>query len=430
MDTKTLYQIFKARPHIVINSKRARRNSIFFALQGDKQNGNAFALEALEKGCDYAVVSDPNLKNNPRCIISQNPLKSLQRLALWHRLQMETKLIAITGTCGKTTTKELITEVLKNKYHTLSTEGNYNNQIGLPLTLLKLRKQHQIAIIEMGASRKHDISFLCSIAQPDLGLITNYGKAHLEKFKNYANIVATKSELYHFLHQSGGIGFVNNRDQTQVAQSQFMSQIHLYGDKSSNFEIIPYTLEDGTACVDFSEIKISSQLLGIYNAENMATAAAIGDYLGVSHQNIKASLESYVAKNQRTEIREINSSTWIIDTYNANPSSMLLAIKMMQQRKEISRKKILILGDMLELGATTLQEHQHIVDVVSSDNTFEKIVLIGAFFEQTNQSGLLNITSFKSISQAQKSFKNMDLTEKVVLIKGSRGMLMESLIPK
>ena len=427
MDIKALHEIFKSYSNIIIESRESKKKSIFFALKGYKQNGNRFATEALEKGCEYAVVSDKNFRKNRKCIVVSNPLKTLQRLALWHRLNTNVTVLAITGTNGKTTTKELAARVLESKYCTLSTEGNYNNQIGLPLTLLRLRDRDEIAIIEMGASQRHDISFLCSLAQPDVGLITNYGKAHLEKFKSVANIIATKSELYHFLDQSGGIGLIRNQDQKQIKQSEFMDQTYTYGNKDAAFEVYSHLSKHGNACIKFSDIEVESQLLGTHNAQNIAAAAAIGAYFKVSPQNIKKALESYMPSNQRTEIREINDSLWIIDTYNANPSSMTSAIEMMQQRKELFRKKILILGDMLELGDTAIKEHQHIIDTIAKENSFEKVILVGELFGQTNQRGFLH---FKDTRQATLALEHIDLIKKTILIKGSRGMNMESMVPK
>ena len=427
MNIKAIYRVFEENKNIVINSQNARRKSIFFALKGTKQNGDPFALEAIEKGCACAVVSDPKLKTNPKCFVVPDPLKALQHLALYHRLRSTAIVIAITGTNGKTTTKELTAKVLNTTYKTLATEGNYNNHIGVPLTLLKMRAHHQIAIIEMGASQRHDIAFLCGLAHPDFGLITNYGKAHLKSFRSKKKIIKTKSELYHFLEQNRGTAIVNQDDEKQLKNSTSLSKKYHYGEHATDFKITPHTSNSGLGFVRFSNLEITSKLLGIYNAENMAAAAAIGKCMRVTDHDIATALRSYIPKNRRTEILKTNGNLWIIDTYNANPDSMKLSIEMLRS-KRTKLKKILILGDMMELGVHEVAEHRQIIQTVIQTPEFEKIIFVGKVFKHACKNTSHRIEIFEEPAQLKRELKNIVTTGNIILIKGSRSMDMEQII--
>ena len=420
-----LYSIFKQYPIICTDSRTCPMDSLFFALKGDNFNANAFALSALEKGCRYAIIDEAEYKIDDRFILVDDVLKTLQKLATFHRQQLSMPIIAITGTNGKTTTKELIAIVLKEKYNVLYTQGNLNNHIGVPLTLLKLKHEHEIAVVEMGANHLGEIKQLCEIARPDYGIITNVGKAHLEGFGSFEGIKKTKAELYDYIVRNGKLIFINpnNEDLCEMAKNAGVdNKIVKYIDgkivNSSPFlemELFHSPQEAG--------LVVRSNLIGVYNAENILASATIAHYFAVSNEQIKHGLENYIPQNNRSQFIETEKNKLIVDAYNANPSSMALAIKNFAQVDAAS--KFLILGDMLELGGQSEQEHQNIVDLLQ-ENKFDNVFFVGKEFAKTNNS----YRNFENTADLSEYIENEQIKNQYILIKGSRGIKLEQTIEK
>lgn len=428
-----LYSIFLQHPNICVDSRLAAKNSIFFALKGDNFNANAFALSALEKGCVYAVVDEAEYAIDERFVLVDNVLESLQRLATFHRKQLGTPVIGITGTNGKTTTKELIAAVLKEKYTILFTQGNYNNHIGVPLTLLQLKPEHEIAIIEMGANHEGEIHQLCEIARPNYGIITNVGKAHLEGFGSFEGVKRTKKELYNYILRSGKVIFINkdNNELMEMLTSTSFSikeeNICGFG-SNANYSIwgemigsSPF-LEMYCTTTPEGSFKVKTKLIGAYNAENVMGAVAIGKYFNVLNQEIKQGLENYLPQNNRSQYTITENNKIVVDTYNANPTSMNAAIQNFAQME--GEDKILILGDMLELGDQSEVEHQNIVDILQQ-KSFANVVLIGPEFKKTNHP----FKSYNNVDELISSLTSCPIINKSILIKGSRGIKLEKILP-
>lgn len=427
MKVSELYEIYKQYPVITTDTRKQLKNSIFFALKGEKFDGNAYIEQALEQGCAYAVGDNPELpKNNPRIILVENVLQTLQELAMFHRRNMKIPVIGITGTNGKTTTKELVASVLSSKHKVLYTQGNLNNHIGVPLTLLSITPQHEIAVIEMGASHRREIAELVAIAEPDYGLITNVGKAHLEGFGSFENVIKTKAELYHFIEKTGGKIFINQDNPFLNAIPCNAEKIY-YGTKSDVFvrgEIIknesPFLIFKWFFNSQNYEVK--TQLIGDYNFENALAAITIGAFFNVDPKKICESLASYTPKNNRSQLLETPKNQLIIDTYNANPTSMLASLENFAQMK-VSPQAI-ILGDMKELGKESDSEHQRILDFVDK-NHFDKVLLCGEIFSKLSTG---KYPSFSHVDQLIGHLKNENLQGYYILIKGSRGITLEKTI--
>ena len=351
-----LYTLFKLYPKIITDSRCVENNSIFFALKGENFDGNKFAIKALESGAKYAVIDNAKFKLNDNFILVDNVLKCLQQLASFHREQFVIPLIGITGTNGKTTTKELIHTVLKRKFKTHATKGNFNNHIGVPLTLLEMPLNTEIAIIEMGANHQGEIKELCEIAKPNYGLITNIGKAHLEGFGGFEGVVKAKNELYNFIRNYGR-AFLNSDNKLLSELAENLNSIK-YGTKQDSdcfaeiLEINPYVK------LRWNNIDIQSNLIGKYNFENILAAICIGNFFNVAHSNIKSAVENYIPQNNRSQIVQTKTNKILLDAYNANPTSMSLAIESFELLK--SKTKVVILGDMLELGDESIFEHKEI----------------------------------------------------------------------
>jgi len=430
-----LYSIYLQHPIICTDSRNCPSGSLFFALKGENFNANAFALPALEKGCAYAVVDQAEYALDDRFILVNNVLESLQQLALYHRKLLGTKIIGITGTNGKTTTKELIAAVLKEKYNILYTQGNLNNHIGVPLTLLQLTSEHQIAVIEMGANHPGEIQFLCNIACPDYGIITNVGKAHLEGFGSLEGVMKTKAELYTYISASGQLIFINS------GNALLLSMATKSGINQPD-RILGYSLNDQddaadyfagiTNCSPFLSIKwnkkgtdtheIKTHLIGSYNAENVLAAITIGNYFGVTTDQIKNGLENYIPQNNRSQLTVTEHNKLVVDTYNANPTSMLAAILNFGQMNV--EQKTLILGDMLELGDQSAEEHQIIVNLLQQ-NGLKNVLLVGKAFKKTQNS----YSNFENVDDLINFMHKNPLTNNYILIKGSRGIKLEKVIP-
>jgi len=427
-----LYELFKQHPIICTDSRVCPEGSLFFALRGDNFNANAFALTAIEKGCAYAVVDEAEYAIDERFILVGNVLETLQQLATYHRRQMGTTIIGITGTNGKTTTKELIAAVLKEKYHILFTQGNLNNHIGVPLTLLQLRPEHKIAVIEMGANHPGEIRILANIACPDFGIVTNVGKAHLEGFGSFEGVKSTKAELYEYLYANGGSIFINKDNQhlvemaTGAGFNMNEARVREYSLDPDNWvcyiygqvlSCSPFLKMKCTIDIGFS-IKINTQLIGAYNAENVLAAVAIGEYLGVEEKLLKKGLENYVPQNNRSQLTVTEHNKLVVDAYNANPTSLRAAILNFAQIEK--KRKTLILGDMLELGEQSETEHQSIVDLLQQ-NQFKAVLLVGKEFSKTNNP----YRCFSNVDELINYLGKHPVKGNYVLIKGSRGIKLE-----
>jgi UDP-N-acetylmuramoyl-tripeptide--D-alanyl-D-alanine ligase len=423
---KNIYSIFLRHPIITIDSRQVQPGSLFFALKGESFNGNEFSEIALEKGAQYAIVDDPEYAVDDRCILVDNVLETLQALARHHREQFSIPVVAITGTNGKTTTKELASAVLSEKYRTLATKGNLNNHIGVPLTLLGMTKDTEIALIEMGANHPGEIDFLCRIARPGFGLITNIGKAHLEGFGSFEGIVRTKTELYRFLREKGGRIFLNNQDELLKENAGNLEAI-TYG--TGHADLVSRTVTAGPYVnlqLQFhngTELSIHSNLYGRYNATNMTAAAAIGQYFGVAPAQIKTAIEAYRPENNRSQVMETRQNLLILDAYNANPSSMEAALTTFAEADYPS--KTVILGDMLELGPDADQEHQRILKL-ADDLGFTAIYLVGPVFTRLN-TRRENIC-FHDSELARLWLGHHKIMNSTVLIKGSRGIKLEKVV--
>jgi len=428
-----LYQTFLQHPTICTDSRICPTGSLFFALKGGNFNANAFALAALEKGCALAVVDEAEYAIDERFILVNNVLDTLQQLAAYHRKQLGTKVIGITGTNGKTTTKELIAATLEEKYSILFTQGNLNNHIGVPLTLLQLKPEHEIAIIEMGANHPGEIKTLAEIASPDYGIITNVGKAHLEGFGSFEGVKNTKSELYQNIYNHGKAIFINKdnanliemADKTGYAIGQANVCAYSFNQKDKAAYVLGQTL----ACSPFLKMQcttddqlqtfeVNTNLVGSYNAENVLAAVTIGKYFGLSNEQIKAGLEGYTPQNNRSQLTITKFNKLVVDAYNANPTSMQAAILNFAQMD--MQAKTLILGDMLELGEQSESEHQSIIDLLQQ-NHLMSVLLVGSEFEKTNS----HFTHFKNVDDLISYLKEHPIRNEYILIKGSRGIKLE-----
>ncbi len=422
-----LYKIFLKNPVVSTDSRNIPQGSIFFALKGENFNGNKFAREALKKGAAFAVVDELDSGTDKRFIQVESVLETLQELAQHHRSQLGIRIIGITGTNGKTTTKELVQCVLKKKYKSYATIGNLNNHIGVPLTLLSLSKNQKFAVIEMGANHIGEIAELCKIALPDYGLITNIGKAHLEGFGGFEGVIKAKSELYYYIRETGGTIFINADNDLLLKHAVGIKNVS-YGKKEEvncRGEIVndfPFLELNCTINGEFFHVK--SKLIGRYNFENIMAAVCIGNYFNVAISDIEDAIESYEPNNNRSQIIQTKNNMLILDAYNANPSSMKAAIE--NFAKGDFEKKVLVLGDMAELGIDSPQEHLSILEFVRSSN-FKDVILVGPEFMNANQS--FGYTAINDKEQLKDFIKGLNLTNATILIKGSRKMQLEQITP-
>jgi UDP-N-acetylmuramoyl-tripeptide--D-alanyl-D-alanine ligase len=397
---------------------------MFFALKGDNFNGNTFATKAIENGAAYAVVDEKEFALAENYILVEDVLNTLQQLASYHRNYLNIKIIAITGSNGKTTTKELIQNVLQKKYRTVATIGNLNNHIGVPLTLLSMNKNTEIGIVEMGANHLHEIESLCQIANPDYGYITNFGKAHLEGFGSIEGVIKGKSELYNHLKANSNFIFVNSEDDIQVKQLNDYKSCYTFGSKPENNATLSFIDADPFVNTKFGNLNIESHLIGAYNFNNISAAIAIGHYFKVNDIDIKDAIESYIPKNNRSQIINKDSNTIILDAYNANPTSMKVALINFEQ--QTSSIKTVILGDMFELGNTAKKEHQYIVDLTST-MLLDNVILIGEHFYNTKIVAP-KIIVFRTFDDFKNKYRPSKIKNTSILIKGSRGMALERIL--
>ena len=410
-----LYKLYT--PHFLVDTdtRTIRKNTLFFALKGDNFNGNSFAEEALNLGASFAIVDEKAYQTKKNIILVDNVLETLQQLANYHRRQLGIPIIGLTGSNGKTTTKELIAVVLRKKYNTQATKGNLNNHIGVPLTLLSMTDKTELGIVEMGANHQEEIEFLCTICEPDFGYITNFGKAHLEGFGGIEGVIKGKSELYTFLKENNKIAFVNPEDEIQVDKTRSINTINF------KVEDLKFLTSNPFLLLSFKTKNIQSNLIGAYNYSNIAAAISIGVYFKVSEEEIKEAIESYVPNNNRSQIIETANNQLILDAYNANPSSMKVALENFAAIK--TDTKVVILGDMFELGEESPYEHQAIVNLATSLK-FDNIFLVGENFHQT----ATEKHQFKSYNLLEEYLKKNPLKQQSILIKGSRGMRLERIL--
>jgi UDP-N-acetylmuramoyl-tripeptide--D-alanyl-D-alanine ligase len=427
MKIEDLYNIYQKCHSVTTDSRNCPENSLFFALKGESFNGNLFAKQALESGCSFAVIDEPGFKADERYIVVDDCLNTLQDLARYHRLKSGIPVIGITGTNGKTTTKELMASVLNKKFNTLYTQGNLNNHIGVPLTLLRLKKEHSLAIIEMGANHPGEIRDLVKIADPDLGLITNVGKAHLEGFGSFEGVIKTKGELYDYLREKGGKIFIN-------MENPYLRSI------AKGINQIPYATKEGypvfgeiISCSPFMNFKwysdfgkksytAKTNLIGSYNLENALAAVCVGLHFGISPDKICEALQEYTPSNNRSQLMKTEQNTLIIDAYNANPTSMAAALKNFSQYE--APKKAAILGSMKELGELSDEEHKILTFNIAEQN-FDRVFLIGKEFKKTNT----DYPVYEDADTFIEYLKVQPLEGYTVLIKGSRGNQLESIVP-
>lgn len=425
MTIENLYKLFTECSEVTTDSRNCPTDSMFIALKGERFDGNSYAKKAIELGCKYAVVDDPEQANGENILLVEDGLKALQQLARHHRRELGLPLIAITGTNGKTTTKELTASVLASQYTLLATEGNLNNHIGVPLTLLKLKKTHRIGIIEMGASKQGDIKELVEIAEPNMGIITNIGIAHIEGFGSPEIVKQTKGELYDYIQKTDGLLFVNGADSILMEMSAPIKRI-IYG-------AAPNTIAAGeidhskptltfTLRVGQTSQPVSTQLIGAYNLTNALAACAVGSYLNVAIDSIKEALEAYQPNNMRSQYKRTEKNELIIDAYNANPTSMEAALRDFAQRS--NSNKLVILGDMKELGEIAEEEHRRIASLLNELNITEAL-LCGEVFSSTAPSAL---RCFATTDELRRYIQNNNPTDKIILIKGSRSMKLESIV--
>ncbi|MEN9336325.1 MAG: hypothetical protein RLZZ500_1312 [Bacteroidota bacterium] len=419
MNIETIYQAFLSCSSLSTDTRTIAPNCFFVALKGERFDANTFAKEALEKGASYVLIDNSDYYIDERTLLVQDSLIALQELSKHHRRTLGLPIVALTGSNGKTTTKELINAVLSKKYKTVATKGNLNNHIGVPLTLLSFTKETEIGIVEMGANHQKEIELLCTIAEPDYGYITNFGKAHLEGFGGIEGVIKGKSEMYTYLFSSNKMAYINADDPIQIEKSisyktYSFSLKHEKADiKLSNNKANPFV------SLDFENITIQSNLIGLYNATNICAAIAIGTFFKVEPSIIKEAIEEYIPDNNRSQIITKNGLEIILDAYNANPSSLKLALENFIQLDK--SPKVAVLGDMFELGAESEYEHQHIVNLIPNVPNLE-CHFVGKWFFKTKkkQSNLHFYEDFESFKT-----KFQSKSTGILLVKGSRGMALE-----
>lgn len=426
MEIEELYNRFTECNGLTTDSRHCPEGSMFLALKGETFNGNTFAAQSLAQGCRYAVVDEPQYASpeNPRIILVDNCLETLQKLANYHRRRLGTRMIGVTGTNGKTTTKELIATVLGEKFKVLYTQGNFNNHIGVPLTLLRLKPEHEMAVIEMGANHPGEIKTLVHIAEPDYGIITNVGKAHLQGFGSFEGVIRTKGELYDFLREKGNSTiFIQN-------ENPYLNKI------AAGLTCVRYGQTPGldvtgkvVACSPFLHFswtaegvshEVQTHLIGAYNLDNALAAVAIGRYFGVEDTQICHALSSYVPQNNRSQLVHTASNTLIVDAYNANPTSMMAALENFRQME--AAHKVAILGDMKELGEGSHEEHQKVVDFLKECG-FERVMLVGPEFGGTSSP----FEHYKDVKEVEALLAAHPLQGGCVLVKGSNSMKLSEL---
>ncbi len=424
MQIEELYQLFLQYPSVQTDTRKLKAGDLYFALKGENFNGNDFALQALEKGAAYAIVDEEIAQADHRIINVGHVLQTLQQLAKYHRQQFNIPFLAITGSNGKTTTKELVHAVLSSHFKTYTTEGNLNNHIGIPLTLLKVKPDAEMAVVEMGANHQKEIAGYCTYTLPTHGLINNVGKAHLEGFGGIEGVRKGKGELYDFIRETNGSIFINTDLDYLAEMSQSIKNKITYGTRNAQttgqlissepFLIVEIGSEPSIG-------NINTQLVGDYNVPNVLAAVCVGMHFGVPAQKIKAAIEKYQPSNSRSQLVEKDTNKIILDAYNANPSSMKLAIE--NFAKLPAERKVLMLGGMAELGTESLAEHQAIIALIQQ-YSWSAVILVGGDFAKVEHS----FRYFSTSQEARQWFQHQQFTHTHLLIKGSRSMKMEQIL--
>jgi UDP-N-acetylmuramoyl-tripeptide--D-alanyl-D-alanine ligase len=430
MTTEQLYQVYLKHPIVCTDTRKITDSCLFFGLKGDNFNGNQFALQAIESGAAFAIVDQPEYAINEQFILVPDVLESLQNLARLHRKHLKIPVIGITGSNGKTTSKELLNSVLSQKFKTFATEGNLNNHIGVPLSLLSVSNDCEIAIIEMGANHQKEIELLSSISQPSHGMITNVGKAHLEGFGGLEGVKIGKGELFQYLSDNNGIVFINNDNSTlkTMAQERKVKNIISYGQDDSNFLSVQLKNTSPFLSVEWkvegtNKHLAHSNLPGTYNFENIAAAICFGAFFKLSPEQINKGISDYKPVNYRSQILKTEKNIIICDYYNANPSSMIVALENLEDTE--ANSKVLILGDMFELGVESAKEHQLILEKALSTKANRRILIGEEFFKLHSKNGA---EFYKNTADVEKALQENPIKGSTVLLKGSRGMKLEILL--
>ncbi|TVR75255.1 MAG: UDP-N-acetylmuramoyl-tripeptide--D-alanyl-D-alanine ligase [Marinilabiliales bacterium] len=431
MSVKALYDIFQRSEGVTTDSRHDIHGKLFFALRGERYDGHAFVRQSLEKGCYRAVIDDERYAADERTVKVDNVLSSLQALAAYHRKRFDIPVIAITGSNGKTTTKELMRDVLGRLFRTLATEGNLNNHIGVPLTLLRLRKEHEIAVIEMGANHIGEIDLLCRIARPDHGLITNIGRAHLEGFGSLQGVFRAKGELFRYLKSTGGKAFVNNDQDLLSDLARELELDAIYYGSSGYCNVRGRLTEDGpgtglevAAGNPPSVYNVKSSLAGSYNFENILAAVCVGDHFKVPPDQIINAVGEYIPGNNRSQIMQTARNRILLDAYNANPDSMRSAL--LNFTLQPGENKSVILGDMLELGRYEEEEHMEIVRLINGHN-YREVILVGSAFSRIPLPK--DYIHFENTGLLIEWLAKNPVRDRFVLLKGSRGIGLERCLP-
>lgn len=425
MNLTQLHDYYKHTSGVVTDSRKLIQNCFFIALRGENFDGNQFAETAIAQGAKYALVDRSEIaKKSDRLLLVDNTLESLQELAQYHRNKLKAKIIALTGSNGKTTTKELIMSVLGKKFDTKATKGNLNNHIGVPLTLLDFDQNTEIGIVEMGANHQKEIDFLCQLAQPDIGLITNFGEAHLEGFGGVEGVIKGKSELYKYLSQTKGTIILNIDDSIQNKWKSY-SPHYTFGEDAKADCRLEYLKRKSQPLAISTEGKtIESQLFGEYNYSNIAVAVALGKFFDLNLEQIEEGISGYRPTNNRSQIIHKGTNKITLDAYNANPSSMKASITSFVNNRE--KKGVVILGDMFELGTQTASAHQEILNLVVETNV-EDILVVGKYFFKT-QTQDPRVKFFSTLEEIKNFLIQNPFDKSDILIKGSRGMTLETLL--
>ncbi len=422
MDINNLYDLYLSSEGICTDTRTLKEGQLYIALKGENFNGNKFANKALQAGAIAAIVDEAEYEG-PRKLLVGDGLRALQELARFHRKQLQIPVIGLTGSNGKTTSKELLVSVLKQKFHVSFTHGNLNNHIGVPLSILGIDPDAEIAVIEMGANAQKEIEFLCNISMPDIGFITNYGKAHLEGFGGPEGVIKGKSELLENLRQNHKLAWVNIGDSKQLEKSQGIERKTYGADEKADFPVYPVSNNSSYVAVRWQDEMIQSHLTGDYNFSNIAIALSLGAHFGLSKNELKTGIESYQPSNNRSQLEAGKANLLVKDYYNANPSSMEAALSNFAKLSDkADTEKWVILGDMFEMGEYEAEEHQRIADL-ATDTAYDEVILVGEAFSQTNTQARCFETTALAVNWMSQNLPK----DKLILVKGSRGMTLEKL---
>ncbi|PWN70661.1 UDP-N-acetylmuramoyl-tripeptide--D-alanyl-D-alanine ligase [Chryseobacterium phosphatilyticum] len=420
MNIEQFYPLFLKADKVTIDSRKIAKDDIFFAFSGENFNAATLAEKAIHDGALAVIVEQTEFENRDKNIFYvPSTLEFLQQLAIYHRNQLSIPVIGLTGSNGKTTTKELIHAVLSEKFNVQYTSGNLNNHIGVPLTILSIKPEHEMAVIEMGANHQKEIEFLCTISKPDFGYITNFGKAHLEGFGGFEGVIKGKSELYDYLIHNNRTIVVNENDPIQVEKTEGYSSKIGFGKENSDYNFESFSEEHFVGMV-YEGVKAVSKLTGEYNFTNLCAAGCLGLHFGIGFDRIKHAVEQYTPTNMRSQVVKKNNRTMVLDTYNANPSSMTASLN---NFITFEGRKTIIIGDMLELGAESEKEHQYILKL-AQELSFDEIITVGKHFKAINPSNL----AFENTAELTEYLKEHQISSENILLKGSRGVALEKII--